>query len=165
MRRPSRSRSGLRAQLSGGQSLVEFALVFPILFLLIAGIIQFGIIFWTQNTLNQVARDTGRWAATQTNCSDAAGVINTANAIAAQSSLFGYTAGSWTGANVSVSWPPTDGPDAGSAPDPCPPNDNQELGWVVIRINHTVPIFFPLVPGTFGNLSTETQFRMEPSPQ
>ena len=43
-----------------GQSLVEFALVFPILMILVGGIIQFEIIFWAQNRLTQVARDTGR---------------------------------------------------------------------------------------------------------
>jgi len=32
--------------------------------LLLAGMIQFGIILWGQNTLNQVVRDTGRYAAT-----------------------------------------------------------------------------------------------------
>ena len=46
---------------SRGQSLAEFALVFPILMIILGGIIQFGIIFWAQNTLTQVARDTGRW--------------------------------------------------------------------------------------------------------
>jgi Flp pilus assembly protein TadG len=48
-------RSGSR-QRSRGQSLAEFALVFPILMLIIGGIIQFGVIFWGQNTLTQVAR-------------------------------------------------------------------------------------------------------------
>ncbi|HEX5147885.1 MAG TPA: TadE family protein, partial [Candidatus Limnocylindrales bacterium] len=52
-----------------GQSLAEFAIVFPVLFLIVAAIIQFGLIFWSQNTLTQVARDTGRWAATQQACS------------------------------------------------------------------------------------------------
>ena len=36
--------------------------------LILGGIIQFGIIFWGQNTLTQVARDTGRWASTQVTC-------------------------------------------------------------------------------------------------
>src|SRR5215212_9247692 len=51
-----------------GQSLAEFAIVFPIFFLIFAAIIQFGLIFWSQNTLTQIARDTGRWAATQQSC-------------------------------------------------------------------------------------------------
>ena len=48
-----------------GQSLVEFAIVFPVFIALVGGVIQFGMVFWAQNTLTQVVRDTGRWAATQ----------------------------------------------------------------------------------------------------
>jgi len=31
-----------------GQSLVEFALVFPVLMIIVGGIIQFGLIFWAR---------------------------------------------------------------------------------------------------------------------
>lgn len=149
---------------SRGQSLAEFAIVFPVLMLIVGAIIQFGLIFWAQNTLNQVVRDTGRWASTQQDCTSSANVIATANSIAAQSSLIGYTTGSWTSGNVTVAWPPTDGPDAGTAPDPCPPTSNQELGWVEITVSHNVPVFFPLVPGTVGTIESKTEFRMEPQP-
>jgi Flp pilus assembly protein TadG len=150
---PSRSRHRSR-----GQTLAEFALVFPVLMLIIGGIIQFGIIFWGQNTLTQVVRDTGRWAASQQDCTaliETPLIIATANQIAAQSSLIGYSAGSWTSGNVTVSWqkiPNTD---------PCPPTTNQQTSYVTITITHRVPIFFPFVPGN-GNLSSSTQFRMEP---
>lgn len=140
---------------SRGQSLAEFALVFPILMLIIGGIIQFGIIFWGQNTLNQVVRDTGRWAATQQgDCETAGGkaalttsITTTANAIASQSALIGSIS------SVTVTW-------SGS---PCPPNDNQDEAWIDIRIDSQVPIFFPFVPGG-GAIFSETEFRMEPLP-
>jgi Flp pilus assembly protein TadG len=138
-----------------GQSLAEFAIVFPILMLVLGGIIQFGIIFWAQNTLTQVARDTGRWAASQQSCAATAPVITKANEIAAQSSLIGYTPGAWTGSNVTVSWQTTPNTD------PCPPNSNQQTSFVTISITHQVPIFFPFIPGN-GSLSSSTQFRMEP---
>ena len=144
---------------SRGQSLAEFALVFPILMLIVGGIIQFGLIFWGLNTLTQVVRDTGRWAATQIDCTPAgvAPVIAKANAIAAQSSLFGYTAGEFNGTNTTVVWrsePP---------PGPCPPTDNSEEAWVTITISHTVPTFFPFVPGN-GQLTSSTEYRVEPRP-
>jgi Flp pilus assembly protein TadG len=47
-----------------GQALAEFALVIPVFMLVLGGVIQFGIWFWDQNTLNQIARDAGRYAAT-----------------------------------------------------------------------------------------------------
>ena len=146
---------------SRGQSLAEFAIVFPVLMLVLGGIIQFGIIFWAQNTLTQVARDTGRWAASQqgdckTNvATERQAIIDKANAIAQQSSLIGYnTTLPWTSGNVTVSWqvPPSE---------PCPPTSNAMTSSVSITITHQVPIFFPFIPGN-GTLSSATQFRMEP---
>jgi Flp pilus assembly protein TadG len=156
---------------SRGQSLAEFALVFPILMLVLGGIIQFGIIFWGQNTLTQIARDTGRWAATQTACANGTGagqadVLGTAKALAGQSSLIGASS-SWTygtGAtdNVLAEWSvvPAVAP---APPATCPPVDNTMVAYVKITIRHRVPVFFPFVPGD-GNLTTFAQFRMEPHP-
>jgi Flp pilus assembly protein TadG len=150
-----RRRAGQRR--SRGQSLAEFAIVFPVLMLILGGIIQFGIIFWGQNTLTQVARDTGRWAATQQGCtagvSPNVDVLKTAKDIAAVSSLIGNSS-AWTfPTNVDASWSGT----------PCPPINNQTVAYVMITIHHQVPIFFPFVPGD-GNLTTSAQFRMEPKP-
>ncbi len=145
---------------SRGQSLAEFALVLPVFMLIVGGIIQFGLIFWSQNSLNQIARDTGRWAASQQSCTNAEKtlVIGTANSIANQSSLFGYSSSSpWTSANVTVTY-------SGSTCPSSPPSSNQDVDWVTITIQHQVPIFFPWIPGN-GNISTTTQFRMEPMPQ
>ena len=143
--------------------MAEFALVVPVLFLLIAGIIQFGLLFWSQQTLTQVARDTGRWAATQTYCdSNTSLVTQTANDIAGSSTLFGYSPGLWSNGGaaatnkVVVSWPRDSG-------EPCPPASNQDEAWVEITIDHQIPVFFPFVPGD-GRLSTTAQFRMEPEP-
>jgi Flp pilus assembly protein TadG len=141
-----------RRRRSRGQSLAEFAIVFPVLMLIMGGVIQFGIIFWAQNTLTQVARDTGRWASTQVICPTSANVVPTANSIAGQSSLIGYAAGSWTApANVVV-----------VLSGECPVASNAKVAFVTVTIKHQVPIFFPFVPGN-GNLSTSAQFRMEPT--
>ena len=132
--------------------MAEFALVAPVLLLVIAGIIQFGIIFWGQNSLNQIVRDTGRWAATQIDC-PATDVVGEADQIANQSTLIGFD-GTFDPADVTVAW----------SASPCLPQNNQEVVWVTITIDHTVPIFFPWVPGD-GNISSSTEFRMEPMAQ
>lgn len=194
-KRPGRSR---------GQSLVEFALVFPVLIAILGGIIQFGMIFWAQNTLTQVVRDTGRWAATQQGCALGTGngqtdVLKEANSVAGNASLIGYPAASpWTatdltdrtsnpvnystagdaavngfnpvsGEGVAVAWVKDSDPN----PTPkqvCPPQDNQAVYHVTIKIVHSVPVFFPgmqYLPGFAGNkvvLSSTAQFRMEPKP-
>jgi Flp pilus assembly protein TadG len=136
---------------SRGQSLAEFALVFPVLMLILGGIIQFGILFWGQNTLTQVARDTGRWAASQVTCPTTGTVTPVADSIAASSSLIGYT----SPADLTVT--------AAMSGDPCPVTDNQQVAYVTITLTHRVPVFFPWIPGD-GNLTTSAQFRMEPTP-
>jgi Flp pilus assembly protein TadG len=179
-----------------GQALVEFALVAPLFVALLGAVIQFGLIFWAQNTLTQVVRDTGRWAATQPAipCSSTTqrdNVSAQANAVARNSSLLGFTAFSGptlyqmgdltppdtevqsyaTANSLAVAWvadsdPTTEG---------CPPKDNQAVYHVIIKINQTVPTFFPgmqFLPGLgtcnssgcHMTLSSTAQFRMEPVP-
>ncbi|HEV2006249.1 MAG TPA: TadE family protein [Candidatus Limnocylindrales bacterium] len=157
----NRRRKGAVSPLSRGQSLVEFAIVLPVLMLIIGAIIQFGIIFWGQNTLTQIARDTGRWAATQNGCDATVNVLGAAKSIAANSSLIGPPSSGWTSpANVKAEWSDAAG---GPPPVPCPPLSNIQVAFVKITITHQVPVFFPWIPGN-GNLTTIAQFRMEPHP-
>jgi Flp pilus assembly protein TadG len=146
----------IKRQRQSGQSLAEFAIVFPVLFLFVAAIIQFGLIFWSQNTLTQVARDTGRWAATQRDCDPTTAtqpVVDTANELAATASLFGYS-GTWTSpTNVIVAWTTDSGV--------CPPVGNQQVSFVKITLRYQIPIFFPFLPVS-NTLTTSTEFRMEP---
>lgn len=95
-----------RRRLGSGQSLVEFALVVPVLLLMVGGVVQLGVIFAAKNSLVQAARDTARWAATQTylptlSCISAATAtppqpLTQADATASSSSLIGYQGGMWT---------------------------------------------------------------------
>ena len=147
-----------------GQSLVEFALVVPLLLVLIGGAVQFGVFFAAQNSLTQVARDVGRWAATQTlaQCTDAASgtpppILVQADQIAQESSLIGYSAGMWNSGNF---WYPT--PDTYNSSLPasppgegvevawfwdsggvCPPIDNVLAAYVTVRVTHSVPVLLP----------------------
>ena len=174
---------------SRGQSLVEFALVFPILFLILAAIIQFGLIFWAQNEITQVVRDTGRWAATQqTRPCDSGGnaLVTKANEIALTSSLFAYSSGQWTSINsgapfafdvnpapregIEASWPISTDPPGSFVNSDCPPDSNQIAWFLNIRAHHEVPLFFPLIGALIPScdvdscsLSSSVQFRMEPS--
>lgn len=134
-------------QRSRGQSLVEFALVFPVFMLLLAGMIQFGVILWGQNTLNQVARDTGRYAATL-NCSATA----VTNAQGRFGTLLTQAGGPWQGGTATVTYTNT----------VCP-KDNKTAVWVKVVGTANAPIFFPWVPGN-GALTSSTDFRVEPAP-
>jgi Flp pilus assembly protein TadG len=50
-----------RSLSQGGQELVEYALVFPMLMLLVLGIIEFGIIIFSYNTIANAAREGARY--------------------------------------------------------------------------------------------------------
>ncbi|MBA2718061.1 MAG: pilus assembly protein [Chloroflexi bacterium] len=149
-----------RKRVASGQSLAEFALVFPVLMLIIGGVIQFGIIFWGQNSLNQVVRDAGRYAVTQIDCSPAS-KAQVASTVTQLTSSMGVAR--VVGAPVVTM--PTNGEVIGGQPDPvstaCPATSNTDHVWVRIRVNAEVPIFFPFVPGN-GSISSTALFRMEP---
>ena len=73
-----------------GQSLVEFALVAPLFFLLVFGITDFGRLFFTQSTLQHALREAGRYAVTgqhQTNAGTNITRVASIQAIAAQQAI------------------------------------------------------------------------------
>jgi hypothetical protein len=151
--RPLANRHPVAARSSRGQALAEFALVAPILFLVLGGIIQFGIWFWDQNTLNQVVRDAGRYAATVAACdpADVNDIESTTQAIADAAPF----AGTYGAITVVL-------PASGSSAF-CPPRDNRDVTWLSIRMEAEVPIFFPLLPS--ADIASEARFRMEPQAQ
>lgn len=162
-----------------GQALLEFALVIVAFMYVAGGIIQFGLVMWSQNAITEIARDTARWAVTQS--TDPCDLVrpelaSRANTLASGASLIGYSAGSWSstpapaiaslGANgVGADWQSVDSPYIVD----CPPSDNQTVWTVHVRINHTVPIFMPffelIAPPCSSSdwcISSETELRMEP---
>lgn len=167
-----------------GQALVEFALVVGLFMLVVGGLIQFAMILWSQNTINQVARDTARWAVTRSAvpCDSAttrAGVADAANVLAEQWSLVAHP--TWGAApainavgasGIGVDWAII-APPAGVLTDPtdtdCPASDNRLVWVVTVKVNHTVPIIMPglqfIAPdcGAPGFcISTTAELRMEP---
>lgn len=166
--------------------MVEFALIAGLFVLVVGGVIQFGAILWSQNTVNQIARDTARWAITQSDspCDSAATrakVAATASQLAAKWQLVGPR--SWSSAaatsavgasGVGVDWyvdedslPPEIEIDE-VFPSDCPPSDNRLPWFVRIRVNQAVPIFFPGLQFIAGGcapgfcVSSTTELRMEP---
>lgn len=166
-----------------GQALVEFALTVGLFMLVVGGLTQFAAILWSQNTINQVARDTARWAVTQSTvpCDSAgtrAAIADRANTLADQWSLMSHS--TWASATpvnavpssgVGVDWDIVD-PPSGMLIDPltdCPASDNRLVWTVTLKVNHTVPIFMPglqfIAPscGAPGFcISSTADLRMEP---
>ena len=175
-----------RRETARGQAAVEFSLIAGLFILVVGGVIQFGVILWSQNTVNQVARDTARWAVTQSDspCDSAAmrtRVATTATELAAKWQLVGsrsWSTASATGAvgpsGVGVDWyvdPDSLPPEIDITevfPTDCPPSDNRLPWFVRVRINQAVPIFFPGLQFISGScapdfcISSTTELRMEP---
>jgi len=188
-----RRRSASASGHAPGQSLVEFALILPILLVLIGGIVQYGIIFATRHSLIQVGRDAGRLAATQTfaPCSSATTQsppqpVTLADELAQRSRLSGYVAGDWNSANFIVypdnSSLPASPPNAegvevvwsSEASAPCPTVDSTQAAFVTIRLSHRAPVVLPGFPwlpglgtcdasGCYLAITATAQFRMEPA--
>ena len=175
-----------RTKAAPGQALVEFALIAGLFILVVGAIIQFGAILWSQNTVNQITRDTARWAVTQSDspCNSAAmraKVATTASQLAAKWQLIGPR--SWSSASVTsavgasgvgADWyvdeeslpPELEMEDI--FPSDCPPSDNRLPWFVRIRVSQAVPIFIPglqFIAGDCGPgfcISSTTELRMEP---
>ena len=177
-----------------GQSLVEFALVAPILLLLVGGAIQYAAIQATKHSLIQVARDTARWASTQSiysPCPNAATAtpaqpVTRADELAVQAGLPGYSSAMWHGpANnpagnfvastsaLPAAAPFDEGVEVAWTGGACPTANNTTTAWVTVRVTHRIPIFLPgawFIPGVCNNagcnvsLSSTSLFRMEPPP-
>jgi hypothetical protein len=64
---PARNRAARRLRCERGQSMVEFALVFPLLVLLLFGVMEFARAFNYWNDLNQLAADGARFASVNRN--------------------------------------------------------------------------------------------------
>jgi Flp pilus assembly protein TadG len=86
--RPRRARSRRREE---GQALVEFALVLPVILLVLVGIVQFGLMFYTYIDLTSATRDAARRVAVSRSTgagltqarqvvADATTAVNSANA-------------------------------------------------------------------------------------
>lgn len=59
-----------------GQELVEFALILPLLLLLLVGIFEFGYVVFVQNTLSNAVREGARYGAVKSD--DETGIVTTA---------------------------------------------------------------------------------------
>jgi Flp pilus assembly protein TadG len=152
-----------RVKAKTGQSMVEFAMVVPLFFLLIFGIIDLGHLFYVQMTLQNAMRQAGRYAVTGNHITNAGTTtpmsrIDSIRQIAQTAAVglildVGSISISSIGNNGSVT--------QGSAGRPS--------DTVVISLNTSLQLFTPLIGQFFGpngvyNFTVSTSFRNEPFP-
>jgi hypothetical protein len=163
-----------RRHRAGGQALAEFAMVAPILFLLLFGVLQMGLLFGSQNGLVNGVRDAARRAATyrvneasMTDSSIRSAVCTAVrNELTAQLSrdLPAFSAGRLH-AGISYHW------EANPGPAPSGANPSNYFLFVQVQASYDHPLYVPLVgiffdalDGTSDNaftLSASEQMRVE----
>jgi len=116
--RAGRKRSWLRGE--AGAELVEFALSSSILFLLMFGVIGFGLVFFMENTAAEAARETSRWASVRgTDCNNPnitdGSCVNGVGATAQQIQAYGQSLPGAGGMTVTVQWCNSAGASCGTA--------------------------------------------------
>ena len=136
MRRVHRAGEGQR-----GQALTEFALIVPLLVVLLFGIIQFGFLMGGQVGLTNAAREAARYAATYqvTSFSARAATVRTdlVNNILPRA-VFGYEPGQLVGTNTTVAYCAYANGDNTSL------NPSYSLR-VLVTIQYRHPIFVPII--------------------
>jgi len=140
-----------------GQSLAEFAIVVPLFFLLIFGLLDFGRLFFTQATLQHALREAGRFAVTGRHLPDGkGGDLSRVDSIlsVAEKQAFGL---SIDRQDVVIS------SQVGGAGNAGGPGDT-----VTISLNYSMRLLTPIVASFFNNgrydFRVATTFRNEPFP-
>jgi Flp pilus assembly protein TadG len=124
-----------------GQAMVEFALVAPLFFFLIFGVIQFGIIFGGQIGQNNAAREVARYTSTLP-AGQSLGSVKAQALAVLQKSIPGYNGSSNTAGWVTV--------DYCYYPNPTTPTTYSQKVIVTIKYAHT--LFIPLVGGLLDGI-------------
>ena len=137
--RPSTSGPKDRRRRSRGQSLVEFAVVFPVFILVLFGIIEFGFMLYSQMTVSNAAREAARVSVVDP---DPCSIQDLANATA-RSAASGLNGTYLTVAGGVASTGPT-----GTC------SDAKQGDTVTVTVNYTYHTFFPLF---FGATFSEKQ--------
>jgi Flp pilus assembly protein TadG len=146
-------RRGMPQPASGGQSLVEFALVIPVFLLLLSGMIDFGSGLYANQTIINAAREGARVGVTSlsTTNDNPSAVVARVKALATSLDLTQLTV------TVTCVLP------AGTA---CPNNVSGYPAWassdsVVVKVDYSYKMIWPIALGTTFPLSTTVQMRIE----
>lgn len=151
----------------GGASAVEFALVVPLLLLLVFGIINFGLIFASQISLNSAARDAARagvvapLTGSALTCSAiATAARSNAGTIGAPASAVAVTVTGPTGTTCTLAAGSATVTGAGAGSTPCTGSSSSAAQLaVVLTSNYKSPV--PLVPPATLTQTATGKFQCE----
>jgi Flp pilus assembly protein TadG len=137
---------------SRGQSLVEFALVFPLFILLVAGMIDFGMGLYSYMTINNAARDAARLGATMCTANPCAGAVKAR--VTANVGGLGIDAPVVTCRASTTAVPAHPNPNCTSGT--ALPGDD-----VIVNVTYTYRMIWPLAFGNTISMSSQTTMLAE----
>ena len=144
------SRRRSRSDHQGGQSLVEFALIIPLFLLIVAGMVDFGMGLYSNMTVINAAREGARMS------------ITTPGDTSLVESRVRSMAGGLSATDLSVN---TSCQRPAAAPattwGSCTGTAYQSGDAVVVRVNYTYHMIWPLAFGNSIPLSSEVRMRIE----
>jgi Flp pilus assembly protein TadG len=153
-------------KVEGGASAVEFALVLPVLLLLVFGVISFGFVFAAQISLNTAARDAARAGVVQPltgparTCSDVANMARGATTTAGlNSTRVGVTV---TGPNGTLICSiPSGGSSVAGASGTEVCTGSVSGGQLLVGLSYVAHSPVPMPPFTSMNLNADGRFQCE----
>ena len=150
------NRRSRRRPRSRGQALVEFALVLPIFFLVLSGIMDFGFMLYSRMTVINAAREGAR-AGINLAPSDRAGIPSIASAAVTSSA----SGSGISGLNVSTSCVRTAGSCGFTVHTPAQTGDAKAGDSVRVTVTYSYHTFFPLLFGATIPLGSTVQMVLE----
>jgi Flp pilus assembly protein TadG len=152
---PLAPRARLRAS-NKGQTMMEFALIAPLFFLLIFAVMDFGRMFFVQVNLQQAVQEAARFASTGNHLADPSAPANNLSRVASIVQMAQQSA--WAGANITAVQVSSLQGGAGSAGGP---GDT-----VTVSLTTTLPLMTPVMANFFPNgaytFTSSATFKNEP---
>ena len=140
-----------------GQSLVEFALVAPLFFLLVFAVVDFGRLFFMQMTLQNALQEAARYAVTGQHQPDPKNPGNNLSRIASIQQVAQQAAPGMDVSNLSIS-SKSGGPNSGGGP----------KDTVTLSLTTSVPLITPVIgiffPGGAYTFTVSVSLMNEPFP-
>jgi len=141
-----------------GQSLVEFALVVPLFFMLVFGIVDFGRLFFTQMTLQHAMREAGRFGVTGNHLTDPNDASQMLSRVA---SIKEVVKKSSMGLGVDLNQVNVTSPQGGTTVPAGGPGQT-----FTVSLTYTLHLFTPIIGQFFNNgeyvFTVSTTFKNEP---
>ncbi len=148
---------GRACRANRGQTLLEFALVFPMFLMLICGVVDFSHVFYTEMTVQNALRQAGRFATTGNNLLDSNGNAQTRAASIIQTAQ--QAAPGFDFSQINISSNGTGG--TGNSANPGGPGDIITISMST-GVAMLTPVIAPFFPNGTYNFTVSVTFKNEP---